>query len=46
MNDRPPPPCPECRRIKAHYYAADRAGDRPAAEAWTTAMGRHLRQAH
>ncbi|MFI9721575.1 hypothetical protein ACIHFE_18290 [Streptomyces sp. NPDC052396] len=46
MNARPPAPCPECRRIKARYYAADKSGDRAAADTWTAAMGRHLREAH
>ncbi|GAA0419601.1 hypothetical protein [Streptomyces luteireticuli] len=38
--------CAECRRIKAEYYRAWRAGDRVAAEAWCVTMGRHQRVAH
>ncbi|MBH1935921.1 hypothetical protein I5Q34_16865 [Streptomyces sp. AV19] len=47
MNEPPTQtPCAECRRIKAEYYRAWRAGDRDAAEALCVAMGRHQRMAH
>ncbi|GAA3068366.1 hypothetical protein FHS39_001960 [Streptomyces olivoverticillatus] len=39
-------PCPQCRRIKAERYEAERTGDRKAAAHAATEMGLHQRAAH